>query len=69
MLGQNHPNTLTSRHNIAYYIALLGDTREGLRLLQELLPDCERVLDKEDPETLKEAGTGLPIAQTLGNGQ
>ena len=51
-LGPDHPDTLTTRHNIAYWTGEVGDAREALRLFTELLPDRERVLGRDHPDTL-----------------
>ena len=51
-LGPDHPDTLTTRHNIAFWTGEVGDAREALRLFTELLPDQERVLGRDHPDTL-----------------
>jgi tetratricopeptide (TPR) repeat protein len=51
-LGRDHPNTLTTRNNIASWTGRVGDSREALRLFSELLPDMERVLGRNHPDTL-----------------
>jgi hypothetical protein len=51
-VGEAHPETLTTRHNVAAWTGQSGDAREAVRLLRELLPDQERVLGADDPETL-----------------
>ena len=48
----DHPDTLTTRNNIAYWTGDVGDSREALRLFTELLPDQERVLGRDHPDTL-----------------
>jgi hypothetical protein len=53
VLGPEHPGTLTTRLNIAYWTGQTGDVREALRLSKELLPDQERVLGPEHPDTLR----------------
>ena len=52
ILGPDHPDTLTTRNNIAAWTGETGDGREALRLFQELLPDQERVLGPDHPDTL-----------------
>ena len=52
VLGPDHPDTLTTRNNIAHWTGQSGDAREALRLFQELLPDQERVLGPDHPDTL-----------------
>ncbi|MDQ1248844.1 MAG: hypothetical protein QG597_3218, partial [Actinomycetota bacterium] len=50
-LGADHPDTLTTRHNIAYLTRVAGDRGEALRLYTELLPDQMRVLGADHPAT------------------
>ena len=52
VLGRDHPDTLTTRNNIASWTGEVGDAREALRLFTELLPDQERVLGRDHPDTL-----------------
>jgi hypothetical protein len=52
VLGQDHPETLTTRNNIAFITGHVGDAKEALRLSRELLPDLERVLGKDHPDVL-----------------
>ena len=52
VLGRDHPDTLTTRNNIAVWTGECGDAREALRLFRALLPDQERVLGRDHPETL-----------------
>ncbi len=53
VLGRDHPDTLTTRNNIASWTGRVGDAREALRLFTELLPDRERVLGRDHPNTLR----------------
>ena len=50
--GRDHPDTLTTRNNIAHWTGEVGDAREALRLFRALLPDQERVLGRDHPDTL-----------------
>ncbi|HSV65487.1 MAG TPA: tetratricopeptide repeat protein [Mycobacteriales bacterium] len=50
--GPNHPDTLTTRGNIAFWTGETGDAAEALRLFRELLPDLQRVLGPNHPDTL-----------------
>jgi hypothetical protein len=52
-LGADHPDMLTTRHEIAHWTGHTGDAREALRLLRALCPDIERVLGADHPDTLK----------------
>jgi hypothetical protein len=48
----DHPATLATRGNIAYWIGQRGDAAGALRLSRELLPDRERVLGPDHPDSL-----------------
>ncbi|WP_157467196.1 tetratricopeptide repeat protein [Frankia sp. QA3] len=50
--GPDHPDTLTTRHEIAYWTGQAGDPAGALDLLRQLLPDRERVLGPHHPGTL-----------------
>jgi tetratricopeptide (TPR) repeat protein len=50
--GDDHPDTLTTRHNIACSTGHCGDAARALRLCQELLPDRVRILGASHPNTL-----------------
>ena len=52
----DHPETLTTRANIAYWTGRCGDAVGALRLFRELLPDLERVLGPDHPGTLTTRG-------------
>ena len=52
VLGPDHPDTLTTRGNIASLTGECGDAAGALRLSRELLPDQERVLGPDHPDTL-----------------
>jgi hypothetical protein len=49
-LGPEHPDTLITRHNLAYFQGMVADTAAAA--LAELLPVAERVLGPEHPGTL-----------------
>ena len=51
-LGPGHPDTLTTRHNLAYWTGQAGDARGALELATALLPDRQRVLGPDHPNTL-----------------
>ena len=51
-LGPDHPDTLATRHNIAYWTGQAGDARGALELFTALLPDQQRVLGPDHPDTL-----------------
>jgi hypothetical protein len=50
--ASDHPNTLTTRHNIANSTGECGDAAGALHLFQELLPDYERALGPDHRDTL-----------------
>ena len=53
VLGPEHPHTLITRRNIAFWTGdAAGDPAAARDLLTELLPAFERVLGPEHPETL-----------------
>jgi hypothetical protein len=49
ILGPDHPNTLTSRNNLALAYRKAGRLDEAITLLEETLRDCERVLSPGHP--------------------
>jgi hypothetical protein len=52
VLGPEHPNTLATRHNLAYNTGRAGDAAGARDQLVALLPIFERVLGPEHPDTL-----------------
>jgi Tetratricopeptide repeat len=52
LLGPEHPDTLTTRHNLARWTGQAGDPAAARDLYAELLPVRERVLGPEQPDTL-----------------
>jgi FHA domain/Tetratricopeptide repeat len=63
VLGPEHPDTLRTRADLAFWIGESGDAAQALRLFQELLPDLERVLGPDHPDTLATRGS---IAASIG---
>ena len=51
-LGDTHPNTLTSRNNLAYAYLAAGDLGQAIPLLEATLAQCEQVLGDTHPNTL-----------------
>ena len=49
-LGPDHPDTLTTRGNIAHWTGEAGDARGALELFTALLPDRQRVLGPDHPD-------------------
>ena len=52
VLGADHPNTLSTRTQVAYYTGRAGDLDAALQLYRELQADQERVLGADHPNTL-----------------
>ena len=52
VLGPEHPDTLTSRHNLAVGYRALLRNEEAVRLYEETLTNRDRVLGPEHPHTL-----------------
>jgi tetratricopeptide (TPR) repeat protein len=51
-LGSNHLSTLSTRHRLAWVIALQGRYSEAEQLYRQLLPDEQRALGDDHQETL-----------------
>ncbi|MCG5437695.1 tetratricopeptide repeat protein, partial [Micromonospora foliorum] len=52
VLGDEHPDTLTSRNNLAYAHKAAGRLSEAIPLYEATLAVRERVLGDEHPKTL-----------------
>ncbi|MGC4906967.1 tetratricopeptide repeat protein, partial [Streptomyces cyaneofuscatus] len=52
VLGDTHPSTLTSRHNLAYAYQAAGDLTRAIPLLETTLAQKEQVLGDTHPSTL-----------------
>lgn len=61
VLDPDHPDTLTSRNNLARAYQAAGRTAEAIPLLERTLADRERVLGPDHPHTLT-SRNNLPIA-------
>ncbi len=51
-LGADHPDTQSSRNNLAYAYRAAGRTAEAIPLYEQTLADRERVLGADHPDTL-----------------
>jgi hypothetical protein len=51
-IGVDHPETLGTRNNIAFWTGKCGEAGEALRLFHQLLPDHLRVLGADHRDTL-----------------
>ncbi|MEU4834098.1 NB-ARC domain-containing protein, partial [Streptosporangium sp. NPDC023615] len=56
LLGPDHPDTLNSRSNLAYWRGQVGDPAGAAAAFEELLTDCLRVLGPDHPDTLISRG-------------
>ncbi|WP_331746107.1 tetratricopeptide repeat protein [Streptomyces virginiae] len=52
VLGPDHPDTLTTRHDLAHWRGRAGDPAGAAAALAELLADRMRVLGPDHPHTL-----------------
>ncbi len=52
VLGEEHPNTLTSAHNLAATLVRRAKYTEAEQMLQSTLDACRRVLCNAHPQTL-----------------
>ena len=52
LLGPEHPDTLTSRNNLASAYQAAGRRTDALPLFERTLTECERLLGPEHPDTL-----------------
>jgi transcriptional regulator with XRE-family HTH domain len=52
VLGPDHPQALTARHNLADWRGVAGDPAEAAQALGELLTESVRVLGPDHPDTL-----------------
>ena len=52
VLGEDHPNTVTSRNNLAYAYESAGRLTEAITLFEQVLTDSIRVLGPDHPNTL-----------------
>lgn len=50
--GPDHPDTLTSRNNLAYAYESAGDLGRAIPLYEQNLTDTERILGPDHPDTL-----------------
>jgi hypothetical protein len=52
LLGDEHPDTLTARANLAVSYWQAGRTGDAITLQERVLSDSERLLGDEHPDTL-----------------
>ena len=63
MLGPDHPHTLTTRANLAYWLGEAGQPAQAADQFRDLLNDFLRVLGPDHPDTLTTRGN---LARWLG---
>ncbi|WP_328978415.1 tetratricopeptide repeat protein [Streptomyces canus] len=56
LLGEDHPDTLTARNNLAASYGQAGRIDEAIGLLERVVVDHERVLGEDQPDTLTSRG-------------
>jgi len=56
ILGNEHPDTLTTRHNLAFAYRATGRAQDAIAIYEPLLADHERILGGEHPSTLLTCG-------------
>jgi tetratricopeptide (TPR) repeat protein len=66
VLGDDHPDTLMSRHNLAFAYRAAGRLSDAVTLLEQTLSDRARVLGDEHPATLVSRGTLASAYQDAG---
>ena len=64
MLGEEHPKTLDSLHNLAVYYGKIGDYQKALELIEKAYTLRCKVLGEEHPYTLISL---VNLAATYGN--
>ncbi|HEX6685893.1 MAG TPA: tetratricopeptide repeat protein [Candidatus Limnocylindrales bacterium] len=52
VLGGDHPDTLASRHNVAYVYESMGRLAKAIGLYERVLADSEQILGGDHPDTL-----------------
>ena len=67
VLGQDHPDTLAARGNLAYAYQAAGDLGRGIPLCEQALADSARVLGQDHPQTLTARGNLAAAYQAAGD--
>jgi hypothetical protein len=69
-LGVDHPETLTSWHQLAILVGESGDRAESVRLFRNVVADRTRVLGPDHPDTLQTHARPQPrrVWRTSGSG-
>ena len=66
MLGEDHPDTLTSASNLAIDLRALGETQAARELDEDTLARSRRVLGDDHPRTLTSASNLAIDLRALG---
>ena len=66
VLGADHPDTLTSRNNLAGAYQEAGRLEQAIRLYEQTLADSERVLGADHPDTLTSRNNLASAYQSAG---
>ncbi|WP_307818335.1 tetratricopeptide repeat protein, partial [Streptomyces sp. MBT60] len=69
VLGLDHPDTLSSRNNLASTLNSLGEHREAADLHQQVLTDRQRILGPDHPHTLTSRNNLATALNSLGEHQ
>ncbi|MFB7329834.1 FxSxx-COOH system tetratricopeptide repeat protein, partial [Streptomyces sp. NPDC056190] len=67
VLGDTHPHTLTSRHNLATAYESAGDLGRAIPLFEVTLAQCEQVLGDTHPQTLASRNNLAGAYESAGN--
>jgi len=67
VLGQDHPDTLTSRNNLAGVYQSAGDLGRAISLYERTLADRQRVLGQDHPDTLISRSNLAGVYQKAGD--
>ncbi len=67
VLGDDHPDTLTSRNNLAYAYQAAGDLGRAIPLYEQTLADRVRVLGDDHPDTLTSRNNLADAYQAAGD--
>ncbi len=66
VLGEDHPDTLTSANNLARDLSELGDYQQARTLDEDTLARRRRVLGEDHPDTLASAENLAEVLRKLG---
>ena len=67
MLGDDHPDTLVTRSNLAYAYEAAGDLGWASLLFEQVLADRQRILGDDHPDTLASRGHLADVYKSAGD--